>query len=252
MIVKAMFLDDDKKNFFFSQLSQFEVVDKDSKKIGKPGDALFTKELNFNSLILFGGLLEEKMEALHLRENIDPIVPISDIDSIDYKKGIIRLNKTKNDLNKMDKNFPVPDGLIQYTKLKKLAIYEKNNVKIGRVIDILFKARGGYSFIVGGSGLEEFLEKIRIIPDNDLIVPSSSVVDISNKIKINENKDELITTLFENVNNPINYLENKKSEFVPKKPPSIRHDVLIKQELILQYHLDLHPSGVLNSHSFDA
>lgn len=233
-----MFFNDDKKNFFFSQLTQFEVEDKDGKKIGRPGDALLTKGMKIDSLILFGGHLEEKLEALHLRENIDPIVPVSSIESIDEKKGIIRLKEAKRELRTTDKNFIAPAGLIQYIKLKKLPIYEKNNIKIGRVIDILFKANGDYSFIVGGGTLEEFLEEIRVIPDKDLIVPRSSVTEISDKIKINEQKNELITTLFENIEHSNNYVESKKSEFVPKKSKNFNYENFVKPKLDLQYRLD--------------
>lgn len=229
-----MFSGNKKYNFFFSQLAKFEVEDKNGKKIGKPGDALFTKDIIIESLILFGGHLEEKMEDLHLRKNIDPIVPLTVIDSIDEQKGIIRLKVAKDELKTTDNNFKAPEGLIQYIKLKKLPIYEKDNVKIGRVIDILFKAHGGYSFLVGGSELEELLEEVRIIPDKDLIVPSSSVIDISDKIKINENKNELVTTLFQNVKNPYHFLEIKNSEFVTRRPLSA-YEVERKEEMVIAY-----------------
>lgn len=119
-----------------------------------------------------------------------------------------------------------------------MPIYEKNNEIIGRIIDILFNDGSNYSFIVGGSVLEEFLEKIRIIPDKNLIVPRSSVNEISDKIKINDNKNELITTLFESVKHPSNYLESTKSEFVPKKPKSVYENHFVDTELKLKYRHD--------------
>ena len=212
-----MLIDENKKhNFFFSNLSQFKVEDKDGKALGKPGDALFSKDMKIDSLILFGGLLEEKMEDLGLRENIDPIVPLSAIKSIDEKKRKIVLNVAKKELKTTNADYNAPEGLIQYIKLKKIPIFEKNNEKIGRVIDIFFNEKGGYSFIVGGSALEEFLEKVRIIPDKDLIVPGSSVTEISDKIKIKSAKSELITTLYENITDPQQYLGKNKVVFVPK------------------------------------
>lgn len=207
---------DKKEDFFFSNLSQFKVEDKNGKIIGKPGDALFSKkDFSINSLILFGGILEEKMEDIHLRENIDPIVPLSTIASVDQKKKKIVLKVSKEDLKHTDNNFVAPDGLIQYIKLKKLGIVEKNHEKIGRIIDIFFQADGKYKFIVGGSGLEEFLEKIRVIPDKDLIVPGSSVKEISDKIVLNVDKYSLLSTL-ESTSPTKELLKAEKASFIPR------------------------------------
>ena len=190
-----MFIGDKKSDFFFSHLSQYRVEDKNGKIIGRPGDALFLlKDLSIDSLILFGGLLEEKLEDLHLKENIDPIVPVSVIKTVDQKKKKITLNVGREELSATDDNYKAPAGKIQYLKLKKLPIFEKENERIGRVIDIHYRTDGKYSFIVGGSALEEFLEKIRVIPDKDLIVPSTSITEISDKIAIKLSKIDLITT----------------------------------------------------------
>ena len=212
-----MFIGDKKSDFFFSHLSQYRVEDKNGKIIGRPGDALFLlKDLSIDSLILFGGLLEEKLEDLHLKENIDPIVPVSVIKTVDQKKKKITLNVGREELSATDDNYKAPAGKIQYLKLKKLPIFEKENERIGRVIDIHYRTDGKYSFIVGGSALEEFLEKIRVIPDKDLIVPSTSITEISDKIAIKLSKIDLITTLEDPNLNPEDILKSNKVGFVSK------------------------------------
>ena len=212
-----MLLDPNKKDFLFSKLSQFRVEDKNGKIIGRPGDALFSKkDLSIDSLILFGGMLEEKMEDFHLRENIDPIVPLTQIASIDEKKKKIVLKVAKEELKTTNNTFVAPEGMLQYIKLKKLPIYEKSNEKIGRVIDIHFLKEGGYKFIVGGSGLEEFLEKVRIIPDKDLIIPVNAVTEISDKIQIKLHKLDLLSTLEETHQDPKELLRNEKAGFYPR------------------------------------
>ena len=214
-----MLLEQNKEDFFFSKLSQFKVEDKNGKNIGKPGDALFSKkDLSINSLILFGGMLEEKLEDLGVKENIDPIVPLSSIASIDKKSKKIVLKVAKEDLKNTNNSFVAPDGMIQYIKLKRLPIYEKGNEKIGRVIDIHFLKQGSYKFIVGGSALEEFLEKVRIIPDKDLIIPSNAVTEISDKIQIKLNKNDLLSTLEERGQDkdPNEILTNQKAGFFPR------------------------------------
>ena len=219
-MVVTMFLEDDKKQFFFSTLSQYKVEDKHGNIIGRPGDALFfSQDMKIHSLILFGGLLEEKMEELHFRENIDPIVPVSTIQSINPDKKRIVLNVGKEELKSTDHNFKAPEGLLQFIKLKKLPIYEKHNEKVGRVVDIFFKEKGGYSLIVGGSALEDFLEKLGVIPDKDLIVPGATITEISDKIKIEVGKEDLISTLFENIDytREFDFLNGTRAGFVSKQ-----------------------------------
>lgn len=214
-----MILEQNKQDFFFSKLSQFKVEDKNGKNIGKPGDALFSKkDLSIDSLILFGGILEEKLEDLHMKENIDPIVPLSSIASIDEKGKKIVLKVAKEDLKSTNNAFVTPDGMIQYIKLKKLPIFEKGNENIGRVIDIHFLKQGGYKFIVGGSALEEFLEKVRVIPDKDLIIPASAVTEISDKIQIKLHKTDLLSTLEDTPENkdPKELLTNERAGFYPR------------------------------------
>lgn len=212
-----MLIGDSKNDFFFSQLAKYKVEDKNGVTIGKPGDALLsTKDLSIESLILFGGMLEEKMEDIGLKENIDPIVPLTTIVSVDDKDKKIVLNVSKDDLKTTDNNYKAPDGKIQYIILKKLGIFSKDSEKIGRVIDIHFKQDGSYSLIVGGSGLEEFLEKVRVIPDKDLIVPKSAVTSIGSDIKIKSNKKDLLSTLEDSKENPKEFLAVDKVAFIPR------------------------------------
>ena len=55
-----------------------------------------------------------------------------------------------------------------------------------------------------------------MIPDKDLIVPGSSITEISNKIQVNIGKADLITTLYDNVENPKEIFKRDKPTFVPK------------------------------------
>ena len=153
-----------------------------------------------------------------MRENIDPIVPLTSIAHIDEKKKKIVLKVAKSDLKTTDNNFVAPEGMLQYIKLKKLPIYEKGNEKIGRVIDIHFLKQGGYKFIVGGSALEEFLEKVRVIPDKDLIIPGNAVTEISDKIQIKLQKTDLLSTLEakHEDQDPKELLTNERAGFYPR------------------------------------
>ena len=65
-------------DYFFSELTKFKVVDNEGNNLGRVGDVLLNSEdISIDSLILFGSILEEKMEDIGLREDIDPIVSVA-------------------------------------------------------------------------------------------------------------------------------------------------------------------------------
>ena len=204
-------------DFFFSNLAKFKVVDKNNVVVGRPGDALLNeKDLSIHSFIIFGSMLEERLEDMGFKENIDPIVPINLVEKEDISKRIYKLKVSKDELKATDNNFTAPMGTIHLIKLKKLSVFDKNNEKIGRVIDIFFQKNGKFQFIIGGSALEEFLEKIKIYPDIDLIVPSDSIAEISvESIKLKVSKIDLKTTLYSDVGSK-DISKTSKPSFIPK------------------------------------
>lgn len=204
-----MFLEDNKTEFFYSELAHINVYDQYGKYVGRTGDALLsTNDLAINSLILFKGFLDEKLEDLTLKENNDPIVPIKAIESIDQHNKKMFLKVSLDDLQTTGKNFVTPVGTINFLILKRLVLHEKNNEKIGRILDIFYRPDGQYSLIVGGSHLEEFLEKIRIIPDKNLIIPRRFVTQIADEITIDLSKIDLITPLHDHKDSNANQNSN--------------------------------------------
>ncbi|MHA1169035.1 MAG: PRC-barrel domain-containing protein, partial [Candidatus Hodarchaeales archaeon] len=82
------------------------------------------------------------------------------------------------------------------SELSKMDVIDKTGTKIGRINDVAFFDDDCLSFIIGGSATEEFLEKIGVIDDVDLIVPRQNITSVQdNKIMVNLTRDELTTTL---------------------------------------------------------
>lgn len=207
----------DKKEYFFSHLTRMKVVDKDGKTVGKPGDALLDSEtLQVKSLILFGSFLEEKMEDLKLKEDVDPIVPLGSIAEEKVSEKKIVLSEGHDQLEATSSGWTVPEGTIQFSKLKKVHVFDKDGNKIGTVIDIGYHEDGTYTLVLGGGFMEEFLEKIKVFADKDLLVPQKSISELGmDKITIKHSRKDLKTTIEENVA-PEQIIAKHQVGFVPR------------------------------------
>ncbi|MHA2364097.1 MAG: PRC-barrel domain-containing protein [Candidatus Hodarchaeales archaeon] len=204
------------KDYFFSVLTKFKVLDSENKSLGRIGDALFSKDLSLDSLILFGSIIEEKMEDIGLREDIDPIISVKDIVEEDIKGKKLKITKLKTQIPTTGKDWKPPEDLYQFTKLRKIPVYDKNEEKIGTIIDIAFHTDGTYTLVIGGSFLEEFLERIKIFADKDLLVPKKYIKEFSmEKIIVFHAKMELSTTIDEKIN-PDQIFADHKIGFVPR------------------------------------
>ncbi|MFX1483883.1 MAG: PRC-barrel domain-containing protein [Promethearchaeota archaeon] len=79
----------------FSDLQKLDIIDKDSVKVGRAINVDFDLD-GRSALIAGGGLIEEKLEAFGLKEDVDIIVPFKVIVSIDES---IRLSVSKDELD---------------------------------------------------------------------------------------------------------------------------------------------------------
>ena len=207
----------DMDDCLFSYLNNFKVVDKNGEGIGHVGDVLLGKDdLNISSLIVHGSFLEEKLEDLGVKEDIDPIVPVNLIDDVDLKNTTIKLSEEKSKLETTTKGWSPSDDVYQYSKLKKTPVHDSNKKKIGSIIDIFWQSKDKYVLILGGGWLEEFLESIKVFADRDLIVPKVNVSSFSYaEITLNVTEVKLKDTIMENLK-PKALLESQKPGFIAR------------------------------------
>jgi sporulation protein YlmC with PRC-barrel domain len=168
------------------------VLDSSGKEIGKILDLTFTFDgsLKLEHFILGGSRMEEFLEAIKLRPNEDPVFDSSIIKKIDVH---VHLDTTINGLKAVHDK--ISDDEIKFSDLQKLDIVDKNNVKVGRAIDVDFELDGRTALIAGGGLIEERLEAVGLKEDVDIIVPFEVIVSIDESISLSVSKDELDTSL---------------------------------------------------------
>ena len=184
------------KSLCCKELKNRDVVDSAGEKVGNIGDLTFTfdGQLRLSQFILAGPKLEEFLEAIKVRPDKDAVFNASLIEKID---GKVHLNVSVNGLKTTLDEDAIPVGEIRLSKLEKMDILDKDNVKVGRTIDVDFDVDGFASVIVGGSFIEEKLEAAGLKDDVDIIVPSDVIESLTDVMKLKVSKSELGTTMEE-------------------------------------------------------
>jgi len=178
------------------ELKNRDVVDSAGEAVGNIGDLTFTfdGQLRLSQFILAGPKLEEFLEAIKIRPDKDPVFNASLIKKIDDK---VYLNASVNGLKTTLDEDAIPVGEIRLSKLEKMDILDKDNVKVGRTIDVDFDVDGSASVIVGGGFIEEKLEAAGLKADVDIIVPGDVIDSLTDVMKLKVSKSELGTTMEE-------------------------------------------------------
>ena len=81
-------------------------------------------------------------------------------------------------------------------------IVDKDDVKVGRAVDVDFDTDGTACLIVGGGLIEESLESVGLKADIDVLVPSGHITSIRDKIVLDVSKDDLQLTMDKALENP--------------------------------------------------
>ena len=192
------------------ELRNCDVVDSSGAKVGKINDLTFTFEgvLKLKQFILAGSKWEEFLESVKFRPDKDPVLSASLIKKIGDE---VHLNTNVNSLKTTLDEGAIELGELRWSKLTKMDIYDKDNVKIGRAVDVDFDTDGTACLIVGGGFVEESLEAIGLKSDVDILVPSERIVTIRDKVVLDVSRDNLKLTMDEALENP----EVKKAKEMP-------------------------------------
>lgn len=170
-----------------------DILDSKGQKIGRVIDFHFLYEngkVELKSIVMGGGRIEEFLESIGLRADIDPFFPLEVIDRFENDQLHLKVEYEK--LTEPVKLGPNEMRLSTLSK-RKIIDLDKNN--IGNIIDVVFDEKGSPWFVVGGGFFEEFSERIGIRPDIDLLVPQTYVTNITDEaINIKYSKMQLSTT----------------------------------------------------------
>ncbi|MHA2071345.1 MAG: hypothetical protein ACW985_06115 [Candidatus Thorarchaeota archaeon] len=180
------------KSVCCKEIKKMDVMDPSGKKIGRILDLTFTFDgsLKLEHFILGGSRMEEFLEAIKLKPDEDPVFDSTLIKKVDDH---IHLDTTASSLKAAHDT--ISDDEIKFSDLQKLDILDKDNVKVGRAIDVDFELDGRTALIAGGGFIEEKLEAIGLKDDIDIIVPFEVIVSIDESIRLSVSKDELDASL---------------------------------------------------------
>lgn len=145
----------------FSDIKNCNITDSEGNKIGRLLDAVFKhtiEGLHLTKFTIGGSVLEEMMEDMGLKEDIDPVFPVDVIEGVAPSR--IRLNVAQSKL----KSTTIHDDAIEPNELKlstlsKFKILDGKNEHIGNIIDLKFVSDMAH-FIVGDGFMLELMEDV--------------------------------------------------------------------------------------------
>ena len=180
----------------FSQLMKKKVVDSAGKEIGTVNDFVISytpKSVALKSIVLGGGRVEEFLESVGLKPDLDPVFQLDCISKI-HDKEIELITEGTTLKTTLDEG-SISEGDMRLSKFSKMPIIDSDGMKVGNVIDVWFDLNGEPWLVVGGGLVEEALERIGVQPDIDLLIPMEFLENISDKeVKIKYTKFQLEST----------------------------------------------------------
>jgi sporulation protein YlmC with PRC-barrel domain len=177
-----------------NEIRECDVVDSTGRKIGKIGDMTFTFDgkLNLAQFVLRGSAWEEFLESIGARPEKDPLFDASLIHRIGDK---VQLKTNLNSLKTTLDEGAISEVEIRWSELKDKYIVDKNEISVGKAVDVDFDKDGTASLTVGGGIIEETLEKLGFKADVDILVPADTIESMGDKIKLKVSKEELSLTM---------------------------------------------------------
>jgi sporulation protein YlmC with PRC-barrel domain len=177
----------------FSDMKNKDIVDSKNETIGRVIDFHFIlqdRKIIFKSVVMGGSRIEEFLERIGAKPDIDPFFSLDLIDR--YENGKLYLNVPYEKLSepvKLGENEKLLSDLGKY----KIIDYDGNN--IGKIRDVIFDEKARPWFVVEGGFFEETFEKLGIRPDIDPLVPPEFFDEMTkDKITLKHNKMTLVTT----------------------------------------------------------
>ncbi len=179
----------------YSEIRGKDVVDSNGEKVGEIMDLIFNysdNKIELKHMVLGGGRIEELLEAIGARPDIDPVCNLDNIEKIEDK---VYLNVDRESLKKTLDPGVIGENDIKFSALSDIKIIDSDDFKIGFVIDVWFDSEGVMWLVLGGGFFEELLERLHVQPDIDLLVPPHFIETLnSNEIKLTVSRFQLEST----------------------------------------------------------
>ncbi|MCH8905743.1 MAG: GNAT family N-acetyltransferase [Candidatus Heimdallarchaeota archaeon] len=167
---------------FYSNFKNLKVIDSNKKKIGRVGDFILNKKnLHIRKFIIYGSFVEEKLEAMKIKEDIDPLLPVTGLNFDSLEKNELHTNLARNEMETTTSDWTVPNDAFLFSKLTRVNVLDDEDTVIGHVEDLMAHADMSYTLVISGSKLQELLQKLKLYNKSDLLVPSKFVKSIDDR-----------------------------------------------------------------------
>lgn len=118
-----------------SEIKKYTVIDNIGQNIGEPIDfGLNTKMMTAEVMVIGGGVIEELLEALELREDIDEYVFLDQIKEVTESE--IHLFISEADLQKTNNKGELSSNLIRFQQLLRKKVINSDEELIGEIRDM--------------------------------------------------------------------------------------------------------------------
>lgn len=177
----------------FSEMRNCDILDVNNKKIGRLQDAIFKRSeagMELTKFLVGGSFMEELLEDLGLKPDIDPVFKVDKIASVAPKS--IKLNCAGSELKSTTTDDDaIEEDEVKLSKLSSVKLIDNENEEIGNIIDMKFSG-GSFQFVVGDGVFKEMLEDLGLREDIDFLISPSHITNFSQKeLKLDLNKNDL-------------------------------------------------------------
>ncbi|MFW9803566.1 MAG: PRC-barrel domain-containing protein [Candidatus Thorarchaeota archaeon] len=119
-------------------------------------------------------------------------------------------------------------------EIKNMDVMDASGKKIGRVLDLTFTFDESLKlahFILGGSRTEEFLEAIKLKPDEDPVFDSSLIMKVDDHIHLNTSVNSLKASYSKILDNEIRFSDLQKLDIYDKDNIKLGHAIDVDFQL---------------------
>ena len=190
------------RNTNLSSLKYKRVIDSDGNDIGTIKDAVInTKTLDLRGFVIHGSRMEELMETLKLRTDVDPLLSNDSIEKFDNNLITLKVNKDK--LSNAMAQGEIKEDEILFSQLRKISVYGKQNRKVGIFSDIFFDSQGTSSYSLGGQAFQKMIRDNNCSKTLNYVVDSSLLTKTDGGYEINREIHELEKHMKLNLTNAV-------------------------------------------------
>ncbi len=203
----------------FSEMKNKEILDRSGQKIGRVIDFHFSFKdgnIELKSIVMGGGRIEEFLESVGLKKDIDPFYSIDVVDRFENDQLHLKV-----DYQKLTEPVKLGKDELLLSDLAKCKVIDVDDNKIGKINDVIFDEENRPWFIVAGGFFEELFERLKIRPDIDPLVPPEFVTKMTaDCINLKLSKMQLETTAQKE------WERYKRSLTIEAKPSTFHHRYL--------------------------